>query len=106
MKDWKVLGQVKDATTTEEMRAELYRLRHFDPLVRAVFDAADYAGMSAEDRYTMLAYHAMRDRNKVMETALEFANCTMRPIAVHSDAALKNGEAAALESATMQQTEK
>lgn len=80
MQDWKILEQVKEATTPTEMRAELYRLRHFDPLVRAVFDAADYGGSSAEDRYTMLAYYAMRDRNKVMETALEFADCTVRPV--------------------------
>ncbi len=85
MKDWKILEQVRDATTPTEMRAELYRLRHFDQLVRAVFDAADYGGVSAEDRYTVLAYNAMRDRNKAMETALEFANCTVRPMIVPSN---------------------
>jgi len=73
MKDWKMLEQVKDATTPTEMRAELYRLKHFDPLVRSVFDAADYGGMSAEDRYTVLAYNALKQLSEMKKHVLEDA---------------------------------
>lgn len=60
------IEQLKDATSPEEMRAELFRLRHYDPLVRRVFDMADYNGMSAEDKYIALAYYAMKDRNNFL----------------------------------------
>jgi hypothetical protein len=73
MKDWNMLEQVKDATTPTEMRAELYRLKHFDPLVRAVFDAADYGGMSTEDRYTLLAYSALKQLSGMKRHLLEDA---------------------------------
>lgn len=86
MKDWKILEQVKEATTPTEMRAELCRLRHFDPLVRAVFDSADYSGMSAEDRYTVLAYHAMKAKNEAQSKVLEFASYTVPPMILPANA--------------------
>ena len=63
--------QVRDAETPNEMRAELNRLKYFDPLVKNVFALADYSGLNAEDRYVILAYRAMRDRNKALEMTLE-----------------------------------
>lgn len=73
-----MIEQVKDATTPEEMRAEIFRLRHYDHLARSAMDAADYKGMSAEDRYTILAYYALRERAKLLSTVLDGA--MLRPI--------------------------
>ena len=73
MKDWKAFEQVKDAKTPEEMRAELYRLKHYDPLVRAVMDFADYRGVSAEDRYTVLAYNALKQLAEIKRQVLDDA---------------------------------
>ena len=53
------LERAKEANTIDEMRAELFRLKHYNPMVRNTFDAADFSGMSAEDRYAALAYHAV-----------------------------------------------
>lgn len=55
------IEQVRDAHTTESMRAEIYRLRDESPLVNKVMDMADHYGLSSEDRYTMLAYHALKE---------------------------------------------
>jgi hypothetical protein len=55
MKDWNMLEHLKDAETPDEMRAAIYRLQHYDPIVRAVMVSANYRGASAEDRYTVLA---------------------------------------------------
>ncbi|MDP3139856.1 MAG: hypothetical protein Q8N17_26405 [Burkholderiaceae bacterium] len=53
------LEQVRDANTPEEMRAEIARLRRESVIVKNTMDCADYTGLSSEDRYTMLAYHAL-----------------------------------------------
>ena len=71
--DNKYVEQVREAHTPNDMRAELYRVSREDSLVRSVFQMADYNGMSAEDRYTVLAYHAMAARNKLMQESIEFA---------------------------------
>jgi hypothetical protein len=53
------IEQVQEATTPSEMRAAIARLRRNNHLVHSVMDSADYTGLSSEDRYTMLAYHAL-----------------------------------------------
>jgi hypothetical protein len=65
-----IIEQVKDAASTEEMRAELFRLAHYDALVRAVMDMANYHGLSSEDRYTELAYYAMKSRNEIYRDSI------------------------------------
>ena len=65
--------QVKKAETPEEMRAELFRLRHYDGLVRRVMDMADYGGLSAEDKYTILAYYALAERVQYQNLVLDRA---------------------------------
>ena len=74
-----IIEQVKDASTPEEMRAEIFRLSHYDPLVRSVRDAANYSGRSAEDHYTLLAYHALRERNKLQSLMLNEARLSVHP---------------------------
>lgn len=83
MKDWTIIEQVRDAATPEEMRAEIFRLRFHDPLVKAVTDAANYSGATAEDRYTILAYNALKAKNDAQSRVLEFARITpMQPLVV------------------------
>ena len=75
-----IIEQVRDAATPEEMRAEIFRLQHYDALVRSVMDSSNYTGMSAEDRYTVLAYHALRGKNYAQSQILEFVNTSPTPI--------------------------
>lgn len=80
-----MIEQVKKAETVEEMRAELFRLSHCDPLVRHVMQMADYSGLSAEDRYTILAYHAMADRNRFMQMGMDFTMVDNRIVLVKAE---------------------
>lgn len=67
------IEQMKEAASPEEMRAEISRLRRYDPMVCNVMDMADYRGLSAEDRYTVLAYHALRMLLAAHQRALDDA---------------------------------
>lgn len=71
-----LIPEVRPATTPVEMRRELLRLRREDPIVRSVMDAADYGGWSAEDRYVMLSYHAIKAKNEALVRLLDMTNCT------------------------------
>lgn len=73
------IEQLKEAATPEEMRAEIFRLRRHDPMVRNVMDMADYNGLSAEYRYLILAYHALRERAVMQRMVLNDA--LTRPMA-------------------------
>jgi hypothetical protein len=70
---------IRDAGTPEEQRAELNRLREHDSLVRNVMQRADYIGMSGEDRYTILAYLLMKDRQQLRNTIFMSKLCCMTP---------------------------
>lgn len=63
--------QVRPCTGTNDMRAEIFRLRHEDPLVRNVLTMADYTGMSSEDRYALLAFEALKQLNAIKQRVLE-----------------------------------
>ena len=82
------IEQVKEAHTPEEMRAEIFRLEHYDPLVRSVMDGANYSGASAEDKYTTLAYQALRERNRFQSMCMEYAAITPLPPFIVDDKAL------------------
>lgn len=73
-----LIEEVRDATTPAEMRAEIFRLQHYDALVRGVMNSANYTGMSAEDRYTVLAYHALKAKADAQAQILMFARVTPR----------------------------
>ena len=77
-----IIEQVKDASTPEEMRSEIFRLSYYDSLVRSVRDAANYSGMSAEDHYTLLAYNALKERNKLQSLMLNEARISVSPLMV------------------------
>jgi hypothetical protein len=63
--------KVNDANTAEEMRAEILRLRHYNPIVRMLMDMADYKGVSAEDRFTILAYNVLKQNATLQELVLK-----------------------------------
>lgn len=67
-----------EATTPEEMRAALFKMSYDDSLVGQVFMHANRSGLSAEDRYTMLAYHAVKAYRHMMNDAIEQANISPR----------------------------
>lgn len=68
--------QVRDAATPEEMRSEIDRLRRESPLVHAVMRMADYSGSTAEDRYTALAYHALKEAAQAKALLIQRINST------------------------------
>jgi hypothetical protein len=78
------IEQVREAETPEEMRLELQRMRRYDALCQRVMDAADIHRMSEADRYTLLAYYALRDRQSGM--ARELSAAANAPPARHDGA--------------------
>jgi len=71
--------QVREATTPSEMRAEIVRLSRYNNIVRATMNCADYTGLSAEDRYTMLAYHALAALAQTQRALHEYVLTTPGP---------------------------
>lgn len=67
-------------TTPSEMRAEINKLRFNEPLVGAVLRDADDAGMSSEDRYTVLAFHALRCMRELQAAYIKLASDGLPPI--------------------------
>ena len=63
--------ELLDVDTVEKMREELFKASYYDPLIRQVFDMANYKGLSGEDRYTLLAYHAMKKLNVFIKATLD-----------------------------------
>lgn len=62
--------RIREATTINEMRAEIDRLRREVPVVRSAMHVADLQGLSGEDRYTLLAY-------QVLVTAIQYEKALM-----------------------------
>lgn len=69
----------EEAKTAEEMRKAIFGLLRDDNLVRAAFDMADYNGLSGEDKYTILAYTALRERAYFGNKVLRFASLSPTP---------------------------
>lgn len=67
------IEQVKDAETPDQMRAELQRMRRHNVIANNAMTLADIQGMSAEDRYTALAYHALKALCSTQQGALDAA---------------------------------
>jgi hypothetical protein len=62
---------IKDCSTPDEVRAELFRLRRESILVSRAMDFSDYNGYSGEDKYAMLAYHALKSRAEYIKSTLD-----------------------------------
>lgn len=63
--------QVKHAEKPDEMRAEINRMARHDALTWKIMTMADLQGMCGEDRYTMLAYFALKERQEVMQRSID-----------------------------------
>ena len=68
----KTAEEIKDAETPEGMRRRLQQYAREDPLVRRVLEMARYQGLSGEDTYTILAFHALIDRERFMDQILDW----------------------------------
>lgn len=73
--------------TPAEMRAEIFRWSYEDPIVRNCFAVADRDGLSGEDRFTLLAYHALRVKKEAYDMLLERAKVQPMPHMILVDAA-------------------
>lgn len=76
------IEQVADDSTIEEMRAEINRLRRYDPVVCQALDTADFNGMSAEDRYTILSYFALKQKCYFHQQLLDLSAVYSKPLFV------------------------
>lgn len=74
-----IFERIQDASTPAEMRAAIFQLQYRDSLVSRVMRSANYSGMSAEDRYTMLAYHVLQEREVLGNLLLRHANANLLP---------------------------
>lgn len=70
------LEEIKPAETVEEMRAEIYRLQNYDPLVRSVLHQSLHKGRNTEDTYTVLAYEALKARRAVSKSYFDLVALT------------------------------
>lgn len=75
--------KIDDATTPEEMRAALFKATRYSSIVHNAFAAADIQGLNGEDRYTMLAYHAVKLAEGLQESLFEYTMREIRPIVIH-----------------------
>ena len=72
--------EIEKATTPEEMRAAIFKLRFEDPLVRGIWDQADFAGWSAEDKYTAISYSALVKAKSLFDAHLQHVRNDPRSI--------------------------
>jgi hypothetical protein len=75
-----MIEPVLNAATPEEMRAAIILMQYHDPLVRSVFEMTRYKDMSPEDLYTVLAFHAIREKNAAHLRELELLRITSTPL--------------------------
>ena len=56
--------------TPQEARREIHRMAYRDALARAVLDLGAIEGWSAEDTYSVLAFHALLERARYADQML------------------------------------
>ena len=62
------IEEMKPAETAEEMRVEMMRICRHDPMVYHLMRMCDEKGFSGEDRYTIIAYQALRELASLKKT--------------------------------------
>ena len=75
----KTAEEVKDCETPDGMRRRIQQYSREDPMVRQVLDMARYHGLSGEDTYTILAFNALRDRERFMDQVMEWHVLNVKP---------------------------
>jgi hypothetical protein len=79
------IEKVQEANTADEMRTEIHRLRHYNPMVRILMEMADYKGVSAKDRFTILAYNALKQNAALQALVLDLNNTREMPAMIVRD---------------------
>ena len=67
------------AVTPEQMRVAIFKSARDSGLVRSVMTTADFNGLSAEDRYTLLAYHALMLLEKYAQMNIDMLHTMPMP---------------------------
>ena len=70
------------APTCDEMRKAIYASQRESALIRRCLDTAHYAGMSGEDTYVLLAYHALLQLEDTHQRFMQLWNITAMPTVV------------------------
>ncbi len=74
-----------EQSTLEGMRAAIYKASFDSVLIRQCTIQADMKGMSGEDRYTLLAYQALRSLEEYAQKALEMSRLYPNPPMIMGD---------------------
>jgi hypothetical protein len=69
--------EIEQISSIAGMRKRIFEARNFDPIVNQVFKAAQLAGLSGEETFAMLAYHALVAHENVADSYRDHMNsCT------------------------------
>lgn len=64
-------SHVQRPLTPAQCRSEIERMRYGNPLVHRVLTVRDMQGISGEDIYSLLAYHALKQLEDMTEQNLD-----------------------------------
>lgn len=65
----------KEPMTIDEMRQEIFRASMDSGLIYNALRSAEHSGMSGEDKYVLIAYHALRSLETLYRQNLFMLNC-------------------------------
>ena len=60
--------EITEVATIEGMRKRLWQYAQYDGLTRHLFNSARYRGLSGEDTMAWLAYEALLDRERLVDS--------------------------------------
>ena len=67
--------EIEQIQTPTGIRKRLWEVGYRnDPIVSRIFDLARHEGLSGEDTYTLLAYYALADRERLEQLLVDFYN--------------------------------
>jgi beta-xylosidase len=76
---YRFLEPLENADTPTAMRAALFKQSYTNSLVREITDTANRYGLSAEDKYTLLAYHAVQAMLRTQEELYRVTTLQVTP---------------------------
>lgn len=71
---------IPEPKTIDEMRKAIYEGSFDSPLIRHALNNAYLSGMSGEDKYAMLAYHALVELQRAHELLGHYIQCAAKPL--------------------------
>ena len=72
-------SQTAEIQTANGIRRRLLEASRNNSLIRAVFDMAQREGLSGEDTYALLAYHALVAKEEMEQQAIDALNSRPNP---------------------------